>query len=823
MTEILHISDVHLSQTNYRDFQFVKDALLRDLADEKTIPKPDIVCFSGDLVHAGGKDDDFYIAHEQLIEPVLKQLGVPPNRFFIVPGNHDIDRDEVRNNAIVEDGQFSSLSTREKLNGFIDQFLVGADIAFNFRRLSNYFEFHDLINDALHIRKTPFFCTSTLDINGVSLGIACLNSAWRCTGEEGRDYGRLLIGERAVTEASSDIASCDIRIAMMHHPLGWLREFDREDCRPLLMRDFDLILTGHTHRQSPEWQETPMGRAVFSEGGALYVSRRWFNGYCSIRFDTRGQQCEFTLRRYEDEPKKFSAATNVSQDGRFFVQLRGPEELERYVSVENILQQMRPLWEETAIQHIVASYANLPTGKSIEELYIPVELSARSDLALAGAEVADPTRLAAADDAVHEIDIVNAKKSILIFGRRESGKTTLAYYLGHLAASGQAKQLKIPIYIDLSFVKFGTDYVEKATRIFLRRAGIEIDVDEYLQKGAFCFLIDNFESSHRDAAVRAKKQKMVEAFLARFPQNKFILLADLIDEETVRIGAKPKYEFDRDTYYLQPLTRNRIRSLAQSRLKKTGVGTRRDVDAILKQLDRAALPKTPYIVLMLITVMERDKTLGQINEAVLLERFIEAILQKASSSELDRGTIDYTLKDAFLAHLAHRLVAHQNETVIDKNDLVTFTVEFFRSRSWPHDASSFLTQLIRVGILYEGETEDGIKVAFRYGCLREFYLARYFQKLTAASWNKLYLMIGPWTISVKLNLFTGLTRNETAESVVSDEEVDKVMDLVERMPDQAAKPQELAGKLLRPSDEFESVEERELANYFGLISVLSAW
>ena len=121
----------------------------------------------------------------------------------------------------------------------------------------------------------------------------------------------------------------------------------------------------------------------------------------------------------------------------------------------------------------------------------------------------------------------------------------------------------------------------------------------------------------------------------------------------------------------------------------------------------------------------------------------------------------------------------------------------------------------------------------------------------------------------EIDLFTGLTRNETAlmqvllertkahalklnvralhdgydlrfkynaleevskalvenikESVVSDEEVDKVMDLVERMPDQAAKPQELAGKLLRPSDEFESVEERELANYFGLISVLSAW
>jgi hypothetical protein len=98
-----------------------------------------LVIFSGDLVHAGGTDDYFYIANEKLIEPVLSAAHLSQSYFFIVPGNHDIDREEVRRNAVIEDGQFTSLSSREKVNSFVDQILRGGDVDFNFRRLKNFF------------------------------------------------------------------------------------------------------------------------------------------------------------------------------------------------------------------------------------------------------------------------------------------------------------------------------------------------------------------------------------------------------------------------------------------------------------------------------------------------------------------------------------------------------------------------------------------------------------------------------------------------------------------------------------------------------------
>jgi hypothetical protein len=140
------------------------------------------------------------------------------------------------------------------------------------------------------------------------------------------------------------------------------------------------------------------------------------------------------------------------------------------------------------------------------------------------------------------------------------------------------------------------------------------------------------------------------------------------------------------------------------------------VDSILSRIDSAKLPKTPYVVLMVLVAFEKDRGVGPINEATLLERFVEAVLNRASPTEVERASIDYKLKEAFLAHLARYILAEQRDSYVPKNDLIKFTVDFFKSRSWIFDASHFIAELLRVGILYEGESEDGTMIAFRYAC-----------------------------------------------------------------------------------------------------------
>jgi predicted MPP superfamily phosphohydrolase len=104
---ILHISDIHLQQEKVKDFREVRKAIIEDaekLRLESSIV-PDLALFSGDLVQAGDKIENFELANAEVIEPILKGFGLGYNQFFMCPGNHDIDRDHVRKNKIVENGR----------------------------------------------------------------------------------------------------------------------------------------------------------------------------------------------------------------------------------------------------------------------------------------------------------------------------------------------------------------------------------------------------------------------------------------------------------------------------------------------------------------------------------------------------------------------------------------------------------------------------------------------------------------------------------------------------------------------------------------------
>jgi predicted MPP superfamily phosphohydrolase len=136
--EILHLSDLHLSSKNFADYSVVRAALLSRIGlqvDE--LGPPDIVIFSGDLVQGGSSVAEFEYAQKEFIEPVLHAAKVSSDRFFIVPGNHDIDRDSVRTEPELEKGLKLSLNDRASLNAFIDKH-VSKKSSHHFARLAPY-------------------------------------------------------------------------------------------------------------------------------------------------------------------------------------------------------------------------------------------------------------------------------------------------------------------------------------------------------------------------------------------------------------------------------------------------------------------------------------------------------------------------------------------------------------------------------------------------------------------------------------------------------------------------------------------------------------
>ena len=121
----------------------------------------------------------------------------------------------------------------------------------------------------------------------------------------------------------------------------------------------------------------------------------------------------------------------------------------------------------------------------------------------------------------------------------------MGYQLGRLAVLSQGKELRVPIYVDLSLLKAGTPQaMDRAIRDFVAKSNVPIALADNLKNGAFIIVVDNFEKSQRDAAAQERKTKMIEDFIQQHPKNKYILLADQSEAATLLIVPKHEYSFD---------------------------------------------------------------------------------------------------------------------------------------------------------------------------------------------------------------------------------------------------------------------------------------
>lgn len=101
---ILHLSDLHRDLKNPIGTPALVNSLLHDITgavdEEPSIPMPDIVIVSGDVIQGTHKDDkdfekvlrdQYDIAEDFLSQIAQELLGGDRSKIIIVPGNHDID------------------------------------------------------------------------------------------------------------------------------------------------------------------------------------------------------------------------------------------------------------------------------------------------------------------------------------------------------------------------------------------------------------------------------------------------------------------------------------------------------------------------------------------------------------------------------------------------------------------------------------------------------------------------------------------------------------------------------------------------------------
>ncbi|TXH67469.1 MAG: hypothetical protein E6Q88_10510, partial [Lysobacteraceae bacterium] len=302
---ILHLSDLHIGKEKPENASRVEwvmgDAWAKNLSEIGKDGSIDLVCFTGDLTQSGQPVQYKDVAER--IEALLQSLNCPRERFFCVPGNHDVDRG-------IEKTVWRKLrpALAKSPQAFSDWFAENPPVAQSIgapKRPKSRAPtgFKDAARDALLARQKAYrdFLMDanlphllpgqhdnphprlgyrrTLDFGfGAPLHIIGFDSAW-LAGDD-NDASKLHLTEDQIRRLMAGRDGKPLSgwsIGLIHHPITDLA--DGRDAQRLLGHyGLGLLLHGHQHDPVIErWADPQTGLHIFA-AGCLYEHQNYPNG-----------------------------------------------------------------------------------------------------------------------------------------------------------------------------------------------------------------------------------------------------------------------------------------------------------------------------------------------------------------------------------------------------------------------------------------------------------------------------------------------------------------------------------------------------------------
>lgn len=312
---VLHLSDLHSRGERETD-RWRRDRVLgeqwkRNLDSLLSEGPIDLVCFTGDLADWGQRVE--YEAAAEFLGATLLQLALPVERFFVVPGNHDIDRKRSRE---AEHAWESLRASRAKVDPLaLSRWLLGGTVPVGlqeswrdavlsrqdaYREWLRSFGRQALLPENSSHKRLGYRATVQLPQLPFAVQVLGLDSAWLC-GDDA-DATQLVLTEDQVGRLSSDDQGQSLsgfRLALMHHPLADLA--DGAACRRLLAERSDLLLRGHLHELEPELWADPDRHLQQLVAGCLYEGHHadhWPNGCALLRItcNSQGRPVRYALQ-----------------------------------------------------------------------------------------------------------------------------------------------------------------------------------------------------------------------------------------------------------------------------------------------------------------------------------------------------------------------------------------------------------------------------------------------------------------------------------------------------------------------------------------------
>lgn len=710
---ILHISDAHIQMATKEEVSEIVAKMVNDVlkVQKEQKIKIHLVCFTGDLIQRGDKamDDEnqLEIAEEILINPVLNGLGLEKDKFIMVPGNHEVDVKKIV--RATEKGLL--VASLEEINSNISEMNASylARLDYFYQWIFNYY--NDIIKENIGY-------AFLREMDGRKIGIACIDSAWRSSGKGACEKGIMYVGQKQIIDLYKHIKDADVKICLMHHPIGWLSEHESTIIKRELTK-FDIVLRGHVHENDHKEVCRQNMKTIYSTAGKLYpldytMGRAidGYNGYSILSIDFNNNLCNIFLRTYYAKDRNdFDSAINLVENGQVSYQLNGEmaEKQMEFNIVNGIHEYFTNMSETLTLIKQIDTYS--PLG--IEEVFVEPMLSEESEYILESSGKSETISL---DELLDDIN------NVILFGKKESGKTTLLQQIGLKCLNKYDELEIIPIHIDMRYLPRKSDKLINAAVYFVMNnmfddATIKKEkVKELINNGRVLFLIDNIDISDASHTVLLSK------FIEENSLNRFILTIKEEFFQSIDVKKLPEYTKGCKKLYINTFGKAQIRELVTkwARRRDDVVDVSEVVEKINGYCDSINFAKTPFNVSIFMVLWDSDKNFIPQNEGIVMENYLEVLLEKLSPKEAERSTYSFKIKQHFLSNLAFKMLK-KNQYYFSKEEFDDFVYQYHKIKGYKGSETRFSTLFFEKGIL--SISDDNI--VFSHTSILEFYLAEY--------------------------------------------------------------------------------------------------
>jgi hypothetical protein len=496
-----------------------------------------------------------------------------------------------------------------------------------------------------------------------------------------------------------------------------MSETEQKKISTQINKEFNILLSGHIHEKETIFQTGINGNLFvnIAPSGILNInedSQRFRNGFSLIDLDSEAETIECLYYNFNDEKKEFVIDTDHGpSDGSkslYQIPIKNPN------TQENLIQEAL----QTVVEEYFEEIDDQIIGANTKGKKIPIEESFVLPPIDEGEMTQnDDENISSEVGSLNQI--IKSNSNQIFFGGGETGKTTLLYRLLKEYYFQFENIRKIPIYIDLG--EKNKD-IKKEIKDFLRIS--TKTADHLIDNNLIVLLVDNLRYKDRSNNNILKLKRFNE-------QNDEVQIIGTGDYEF--LGSIPT-EFLKNinipfkSYFIKNLRAEEIKNVMQLWVpEETKDSIKKDqrLEQLVNNFKTYALPSTAMQVSLFIWSTEySDKK--PINSAVLLEIYIEIILEKLNPMNVYRETFDFTNKLQLLANVAEYMLYNGQENYSIKYSEYYKVVEDYLENKvgFNHNPKVIIDYLFERKIFSEFENN---KVKFSNSCFFHFFLAKRMQ------------------------------------------------------------------------------------------------